>query len=410
MVSCRCGPGRSSCRGMTSTTRCRMRAALSQAITRGVNVANLGANAAFRRITFTDSTRRAWDIDRYTAGFDSTIWRYLGDAYASQPLLGAEYFCADVGHTLTTGSGWLFQGIAAGTAVPGFLAGEVDFVWPGLYKHPGLSIVASGTGICRTNGSRDADARDGLHRAVGCPGVQRLDLRLRLLPGTPLPVQLEHPRTVGGLTAGRDDHGQQHHRLGRPRDDPAAGGHGRAMRAPSPSSESPSTPKGDQSFSATSVRTARVAVTSGWSARLARTAAYTRRVGTGSGSGRMTARVGGVRRDAGRARPRRRLRPAPRLLGSRRTDGRRAAGNRPARRRVVRRPGSDCRVRSSPSRARPGLQPTQPQPSSMSLAVDLVREARPYVDVFRREARQPRTGCQEAGGPSLNRRPANRAH
>jgi hypothetical protein len=130
-----------------------MRAALSQAITRGVNVANLGANAAFRRITFTDSSRRAWDIDRYTAGLDSTIWRYLGDAYASQPLLGAEYFCADLGHTLTTGSGWLFQGISAGTAVPGFLAGEVDFVWPGLYKHPGLTIVASGTGICRTSGA-----------------------------------------------------------------------------------------------------------------------------------------------------------------------------------------------------------------------------------------------------------------
>ncbi|MEU4289785.1 N,N-dimethylformamidase beta subunit family domain-containing protein [Kribbella sp. NPDC026596] len=129
-----------------------MRAALSQAITRGVNVASLGANAAYRRIAFTDSSRRAWDVDRYTAGFDSTTWRYLGDAYASQPLLGAEYFCADLGHTLTTGSGWLFQGTSAGTAVPGFLAGEVDFVWPGLYRHPGLTIVASGTGICRTNG------------------------------------------------------------------------------------------------------------------------------------------------------------------------------------------------------------------------------------------------------------------
>ncbi|WP_406047727.1 N,N-dimethylformamidase beta subunit family domain-containing protein [Kribbella sp. NBC_00889] len=130
-----------------------MRAALSQAITRGVNVANLGANAAYRRITFTDSSRRAWDIDRYTAGYNSTTWRYLGDAYASQPLLGAEYFCADLGHTLTTGSGWLFQGISANTAVPGFLAGEVDFVWPGLYKHPGLTIVASGTGTCRTSGT-----------------------------------------------------------------------------------------------------------------------------------------------------------------------------------------------------------------------------------------------------------------
>src|SRR4030095_5069183 len=35
----------------------RMRAALSQAITRGVNVANFGANPAYRRIAFTDSSR-----------------------------------------------------------------------------------------------------------------------------------------------------------------------------------------------------------------------------------------------------------------------------------------------------------------------------------------------------------------
>ncbi|GAA2806474.1 N,N-dimethylformamidase beta subunit family domain-containing protein [Kribbella solani] len=129
-----------------------MRAALSQAITRGVNVANLGANAAYRRITFTDGSRRYWDIDRYTAGYDSTIWRYLGDGYASQPLLGAEYVCADLGNTLRTGNSWLFRGIAAGTVVPGFLAGEIDYVWPGLYRQPGLDIVASGTGTCRTNG------------------------------------------------------------------------------------------------------------------------------------------------------------------------------------------------------------------------------------------------------------------
>ncbi|MEV4264960.1 N,N-dimethylformamidase beta subunit family domain-containing protein [Kribbella sp. NPDC049584] len=130
----------------------RMRASLSQAIKRGVNVGNFGANAAYRRITFTDSTRRAWDIDRYTAGGSSTLWRYLGDAYASQPLLGAEYVCGVAGNSLTTGRGWLFQGVAAGTVLPGFLAGEVDYVWPGLYKHPGLGIAASGRAICRLDG------------------------------------------------------------------------------------------------------------------------------------------------------------------------------------------------------------------------------------------------------------------
>ncbi|TCC58182.1 hypothetical protein E0H73_28080 [Kribbella pittospori] len=129
----------------------RMRAALSQAINRGVNVANLGANTAYRLITFTDGSRRAWDIDRYTDGYNSTTWRYQGDAYASQPLLGAEYICPVLGQTLTTGTSWMFDGIPAGTALPGFIAGEVDYVWPGLYKHPGLTTIASGTGNCHSN-------------------------------------------------------------------------------------------------------------------------------------------------------------------------------------------------------------------------------------------------------------------
>ncbi|MGW1344553.1 N,N-dimethylformamidase beta subunit family domain-containing protein [Kribbella sp. NPDC002412] len=130
----------------------RMRASLSQAIARGVNVASLGANTVYRRITFTDSTRRAWDVDRYTAGLSTTLWRYSGDAYASQPLLGAEYVCGNLPNSLSTGSSWLFQGISAGTVIPGFLAGEIDYVWAGLYKHPGLSVVASGTATCRTSG------------------------------------------------------------------------------------------------------------------------------------------------------------------------------------------------------------------------------------------------------------------
>ncbi|WP_344220650.1 N,N-dimethylformamidase beta subunit family domain-containing protein [Kribbella sancticallisti] len=129
-----------------------MRAALSQAMNRGVNVANLGANTAYRLITFTDSTRRAWDIDRYTDGYTSTTWRYLGDAYASQPLLGAEYTCALPGSPFTTGSSWLFAGITPGTALPGFVAGEIDWARADLYRHPGLAVVAAGSGICRTSG------------------------------------------------------------------------------------------------------------------------------------------------------------------------------------------------------------------------------------------------------------------
>jgi hypothetical protein len=128
-----------------------MRAALSQAVTSGVNVGSLGANTAYRRTTYTDGNRRSWDIDRYTAGYDSTTWRYQGDAYASQPLLGAEYVCAVLGNTLTTGTSWLFAGVAPGTPLPGFIAGEVDTVQPGLYQHPGQAIAATGAGSCRTS-------------------------------------------------------------------------------------------------------------------------------------------------------------------------------------------------------------------------------------------------------------------
>jgi hypothetical protein len=130
----------------------RMRAAISQAIARGVNVANLGANTAYRLITFTDETRRAWDIDRYTDGYNSTTWRYQGDAYASQPLLGADYICAVTPGDLTTTSGWFFNGVPTGTKLKGFIAGEVDDVWPALYKQPGQTTVASGNATCHTNG------------------------------------------------------------------------------------------------------------------------------------------------------------------------------------------------------------------------------------------------------------------
>ncbi len=129
-----------------------MRAALSQAIDSGVNVANLGANTAYRRITFTNDSRRAWDIDRYTDGYNSTTWRYLGDGYASQPLLGAEYVCAVLGDSLTTGTSWVFDGVTPGTTLPGFVAGEIDYVQQGLYRHPGQEIAASSSATCRTSG------------------------------------------------------------------------------------------------------------------------------------------------------------------------------------------------------------------------------------------------------------------
>lgn len=185
-----------------------MRAALSQAIDHGVNVANLGANAAYRRITYADESRRSWDIDRYTDELNSTTWRYLGDAYASQPLLGAEYTCAVLGNTLTTGDSWVFDGIAGGTELPGFVAGEIDYVQPGLYQHPGLNIAATGTGTCRTNGrsapmhlttftaSSGARVLNGSTFAFGCFLVARCPSNWTV----PTPTQASQ-RAVGSMMA-----------------------------------------------------------------------------------------------------------------------------------------------------------------------------------------------------------------
>ena len=129
-----------------------MRAALSQAIEAKVNVAGMGANTVWRKIAFTSSTRRAWDADRWTAGpVDSTTWKWVGDAYASQPLLGAEYQCPLPGSTMVTGSSWLFDGVAAGTSIPGFLAGEIDALEPGRYQHPGIAALYSGIAQCRND-------------------------------------------------------------------------------------------------------------------------------------------------------------------------------------------------------------------------------------------------------------------
>lgn len=141
-----------------------MRASLDQAMDRGVNVANFGANTVYRKIVFTDDTRRSWVSDRWSMGEKSTIWRYLhGDAYASQPLLGGEYRCPTIAGPLTTGSSWLFAGVPSGTVLEGFTAGEVDYVQPGLYRAPGLTVVASANATCRNGTATPMEASAWTH-------------------------------------------------------------------------------------------------------------------------------------------------------------------------------------------------------------------------------------------------------
>lgn len=128
-----------------------MRAALVQAVARGVNVANLGANTVYRRISYRPGLRE-WDIDRYTSWPASSTWRWSGLGYHEQTVLGAQYGCA-VKDDLTTNTSFLFAGLPAGTVVPGFIAGEQDFVHPGVWLPATHTVQAHGNAYCFRSGT-----------------------------------------------------------------------------------------------------------------------------------------------------------------------------------------------------------------------------------------------------------------
>lgn len=125
-----------------------MRAAVQYGISNGVNVVSFGANAVYRKIGYS-ADRRTWEIDR-SGGDLSSRWWGQGDAYSSQALLGAEYVCPVTAGNLATTGGWMFEGLAPGTQMPGFIAGEIDRVKTELYVHPGLEVAYTGVATCRS--------------------------------------------------------------------------------------------------------------------------------------------------------------------------------------------------------------------------------------------------------------------
>ncbi|GGB68334.1 hypothetical protein N798_08680 [Knoellia flava TL1] len=127
-----------------------MRAALTQAIAAGVNVANLGANTIYRRISYRPSLRE-WDIDRWTSWPMSSTWRWSGLGHHEQTILGAQYGCAVKDDLVTNGS-FLFQGLPLGTVVPGFIAGEQDFVHPSVWRSPTHAVQVHGSAWCFRSG------------------------------------------------------------------------------------------------------------------------------------------------------------------------------------------------------------------------------------------------------------------
>lgn len=128
-----------------------MRAALTQAVAAGVNVANLGANTIHRRITYRPGLRE-WDIDRYTSWPMSSTWRWSGLGHHEQAVLGAQYGCA-VADDLVTNSSFLFAGVAAGTVVPGFIAGEQDYVHRNVWRPSTHQVQVHGDAWCFKSGA-----------------------------------------------------------------------------------------------------------------------------------------------------------------------------------------------------------------------------------------------------------------
>ncbi|MFJ6028541.1 N,N-dimethylformamidase beta subunit family domain-containing protein [Pseudarthrobacter sp. NPDC092424] len=127
-----------------------MRAALVQAMNAGVHVANLGANTVYREIDYSDD-HRTWSIDR-SALDASTRWRYRGEGWHEQTLLGAQYGCAPRG-ALTTNSSWLWAGVPAGTVLDGFVNGENDYVQAGIFTPPGQQVLSTTPARCYKNGT-----------------------------------------------------------------------------------------------------------------------------------------------------------------------------------------------------------------------------------------------------------------
>lgn len=100
------------------------------------NLMSLGANQAYRTITFT-SDKRTFEVNgKRTGGYTATTWRSHGPAYAEQNIMGAQYGCRSSG-TITPNSAWIWRGVPAGTKLEGLANGETDYVntYDSLYKY-----------------------------------------------------------------------------------------------------------------------------------------------------------------------------------------------------------------------------------------------------------------------------------
>ena len=165
-------------RGLVSLTHdeywsTRMRAEVTAARDRGVNVAFLGANAVFRHIRFEagpgrDGSDRADRLevnykrqfgDPYNGVDNAEVtvdWREPPVPRPESTLTGTFYECNPVHADLivTDPSSWLWVGIArAGASVPGLVGNEYDRVNPGVPTPAGIEVLTHSPVTCRNANS-----------------------------------------------------------------------------------------------------------------------------------------------------------------------------------------------------------------------------------------------------------------
>jgi hypothetical protein len=143
----------------------RMRDGLEAALAAGVNYANLGANAIYRKIRFEPS---ALGADRRVVGYKvrhedplngvdndqvTVNWRNPPSDDPESAVLGPMYQCYGVHDDLVVGAAgsWVFAGtgLANGDVIPGAIAGEYDRIWPDEPTPRTVQILAHSPLWCR---------------------------------------------------------------------------------------------------------------------------------------------------------------------------------------------------------------------------------------------------------------------
>ena len=143
----------------------RMRDGLEVALANGVNYANLGANAIYRKIRFEPSSlgpnRRVVSYkvrheDPLNGVDDDQVtvnWRNPPSDDPESAVLGPMYQCYGVhaDMVVSTAGSWIFAGtgLANGDTIPGAIAGEYDRIWPDAPTPRTVQIVAHSPLRCR---------------------------------------------------------------------------------------------------------------------------------------------------------------------------------------------------------------------------------------------------------------------